>query len=54
MVWKIIMIPFMMQQFNGRAGCWYPEVKTEALEEVTTRRNAATSTTIHSQGCLEL
>jgi hypothetical protein len=44
MVWKLLMVPFMMQQFNGRAGCWYPEVKTEALDKIIGKPPAAATT----------
>ena len=26
MAWKVLMVPFMMMQFNARAGCWEPEL----------------------------
>ena len=31
MCWKFLMVPFLLMQFNSRAGCWHSEVTSPAI-----------------------
>ena len=50
MVWKFFMVPFMMMQFNSRAGCWWPEISKSKQEERSESQLLATSADYRSKG----
>ena len=50
MVWKFFMVPFMMMQFNSRAGCWWPEISKSKQEVRSESQLLATSADYRSKG----
>ena len=45
MCWKLLMIPFMLMQFNSRAGCWHPEVQRPVGQKEGTDSSVASQST---------